>query len=280
MPDISWLLESLHHVALRVGRADELGLQAVHDSHLWPRQGPVELVSRVDDQAKSLMLRSVAPVPPRISLLFSEAVHQLRAALDNVVFNLASETVPGPMTEKQVKAASFPIARDDAALRGWTKRMRRDGLPGLTDGALSDRIACLQSFVDFGRQIESVIPWLGQMLGMPLDRVHALMLLQEYSNQDKHRTLRTAGHPGIATVYGETFGEDDRSPRGLAPATWSSPSPRAVRARRSTPGPMWRSSARSTRQWWSAPGSRCARARPPRGSRSERRSGGWRRWSG
>lgn len=217
MTELDWLPDELHLVALRVARADELCVQATEGTWRWSHQGPVDLVERQDEHGEHLVVHSVAPVPPRIGLAFSEAVNHLRAALDNVVFHLAGRELEEGLTNDQERVVALPITKNRRALKDWRTRMRKADLPHLAKGPVGDRIAELQPFRDAGRVVESASPALGPMLGMTVHREHPLRLLQEYSNADKHRAPHAVGHAGFKTVGWEVEEPEGTGPLGLAP---------------------------------------------------------------
>ncbi|WP_344119116.1 hypothetical protein [Kocuria aegyptia] len=215
MAELSWLPEPLHPVAYRIGRADELGYQLGLESFQWSRSKPLARTRRRENGTEQLVVTGIRPVPPRISMMFSEAVNHLRAAIDNVVFHLAGQTEEGPLNVKREKAVAFPIYGDEGKYEEWCKTTRRR-VPQLTPGAqLGDRIRSLQPFASAGRAIASVEPRVAYLNGMEVHREHPLLLLQEYSNTDKHRALRVAVHRSLETVRGDNPAGDARPMRTI-----------------------------------------------------------------
>jgi hypothetical protein len=92
-----WLPDQLYPVAYRVARADECAFEIAKLAGRWSFDGPLGLVQYVWQNRYSVRVDSVRPIPPRISLLFSEAVGHLRAALDNVVWFIV-EQAQGPLS--------------------------------------------------------------------------------------------------------------------------------------------------------------------------------------
>lgn len=78
---LDWLPGPLAAVSFRLTRVDQaaetLGALAAH----WSRSGPVELAQDEDDGRWVARVVGIRPEPPLAALLFSEAVHHLRAAV-------------------------------------------------------------------------------------------------------------------------------------------------------------------------------------------------------
>ena len=199
MSTVDWLPEELHPVAMRLARADQLAFELAEVALAWSR-GP--------DDAGALSLRQVErkpgyldveiatirPVPPIASMLFSEAVHHLRAAIDNVVFYMVAQDRKEPLTREQARAVSMLIYEQPEKFEGKVKSLiRRQGLPEFDPAAtLGKRIASLQPFNDEA-MVPAIPPALAFMMGSPEPAVaHPLVLLRDYSNEDKHRTIRLA----------------------------------------------------------------------------------------
>ena len=201
MADLSWLPEPLHHVALRVARADELCYSLAQENFAFSYSGPVELIERVSEGHCRMVVQAVKPVPPRIALLFSEAVSHLRAAIDNTLFHLAAAGHDGTLDPDKERAVYFPITQDAGKFTRWRKSMRQAGLPQLgEENALSERIRSLQPFADADRSIPHTDEAIAEVQGTEVHRVHPLLLLQDYSNTDKHRMLRVSVHKGVAEI--------------------------------------------------------------------------------
>ena len=88
---LEWLPDQLCPVAFRVARADECAFEIAKLAGRWSFDEPLGLVQYVWENRYSVRIESVRPIPPRISLLFSEAVSHLRAALDNVVWFMVEQ---------------------------------------------------------------------------------------------------------------------------------------------------------------------------------------------
>ena len=76
-------------VALRLARADEAVFEIADISSLWSMAGPLEMEQRRNGDRSTSVLTGIRPVPPRLWLLFSEAINHLRAAIDNTTSGTA-----------------------------------------------------------------------------------------------------------------------------------------------------------------------------------------------
>lgn len=93
--ETSWIPPELEMTILRLARADEATFVLGQLSLEWSRsgrEGPIDLY-QVEEQPGELSLRvaGVRSIPPAISMLFSEAIHHLRACLDNTVFVMVKQ---------------------------------------------------------------------------------------------------------------------------------------------------------------------------------------------
>jgi hypothetical protein len=138
---------------------------------------------------------SIRPVPPTAEMLFSEAVHHLRSAVDNVVFDLVEREHGQPMSPQQERKVSMLIHDEESS---YADRMRRltsgeNALPVLGPGYLvGSRIATLQPFSGHA-QVSAFPSSLTLLLGgSEAASAHPPSLLRDYSNEDKHRTIRLA----------------------------------------------------------------------------------------
>lgn len=211
MTALEWLPEELHPVAVRLARADDLAFELAEVALAWSRgpddNGPLSL-RQVERRPGYLNLEitAIRPVPPIAAALFSEAVHHLRSALDNVVFHLIEAQHPSPLSAEQARLVSMLIYDEQGPFdRKIIQLVKR----GLTEfgSTLGRRIASLQPFAD-GASVPAISPPLARMMGATPARAHPLALLRDYSNEDKHRTIRLAA--GRSLVQ-----RPDEWPRGL-----------------------------------------------------------------
>lgn len=192
-----WLPEALHPVAMRLARADQLAFELSEVAIGWSRgpdqNGPLSL-RQVERRPGHLNLEIVAirPVPPAAGMLFSEAVHHLRAAVDNVVHHLVVTNRDAALTAPQARQISMLIYDDAQPYGEKVRRLERQGLTEFgSDAELGQRIASLQPFADEA-SVPAIAPNLARLLGIEPARAHPMALLRDYSNEDKHRTIRLA----------------------------------------------------------------------------------------
>lgn len=115
------------------------------------------------------VVRADVVLPVEVSFVFGDAIHNLRAALDNFTWALAQKA-----TDEPDRWTSFPIVIDESK---WNKA-RRSCLRSV-DAAAVEFIRSHQPFV--GRNPFNVPG------GIPPER-NVLARIAEYSNDDKHRT--------------------------------------------------------------------------------------------
>lgn len=200
----SWLPAPLDSVALRLARADQLAYQIGDLAAEWSWNGPIAIAEYRRGNSMELRVRSIRPIPPIASLMFSEAVNHLRAALDNVVWHLVAQANPGlsPAAERKV---NMPIFGDADKFTRWTNAMVKDKVSAVSPNAmLGKRLRQLQPFKDDQSRVGSVSQRFAAISGQKVEYAHPLLLMQAYSNADKHRAVRFAA--------GRTFSSHNRTP--------------------------------------------------------------------
>ena len=194
--------------------------------------GAVELrqLRRSDGRFRTVVA-AVRPIPPMISVLFSEAIGHLRASLDNVVWHLVTERM-GPLDDEAARDVAMPIYEDSEKFAGWARRVsRRVPELGQETSTTHQRVRALQPFADGGR-IPSVSPVLAAMMDVEAEDVHPLLLLQGYSNADKHRAVALMVGRMITTTATTPFLAQDRRFRTMGAGSvvapdgqWGTPVP-------------------------------------------------------
>lgn len=179
---------------------DQQGLTNVRESLLalsWSRgdndEGAITLrqVERTPG-TYDVEVETFRPVPPLAAMLFSEAVHHLRSAVDNVVFYAVEEEHGQPLTLQQERSVSMLVYDDPVAYERKWKGLVRQGLAMFDPTAtIGTRIESLQPFND-STSLGSLSPMLSMVMGVEAAQAHPLALLRDYSNEDKHRTIRLA----------------------------------------------------------------------------------------
>ena len=202
--DFGWLPDALEPVALRLARADACAFKIGDMASKWSLDGPLHLEQVRRGEEVQTFLKSLRPVPPETSLLFSEAVNHLRASIDNVVWYL-TEQEHGNLSGHAASLVSMPISDSPEAFKKWTSRREKEKIHCLgAETTLGKRLRTLQPFVD----LESVVPSTGGVLAIlmnvEVESAHPLRLLQAYSNADKHRSIRLAA--------ARTFSSTDAQP--------------------------------------------------------------------
>lgn len=200
----SWLPSELEPIALRLARADECAFEIGDAISLWSMEGPLEFEQVRRGIESKTILKSIRPVPPRASLLFSEAINHLRAAMDNVVWHLV-EKEHGPLEGILATQVVMPIQPSPERMKAWTQRRVKGGLDAFSsESSLGQRLNTVQQFVDVNSSVPSLGRRLAALIGQEVELAHPLHLLQQYSNADKHRSIRLAAS--------RTFVSDDASP--------------------------------------------------------------------
>src|SRR4051812_17351457 len=104
---------------LRIDRAEMLGQQLAAAIQAWSQSEPWELVPHIaDDRLSWQLVLKVKQSPPleEWSLLFGEAVHNLRSSLDNMTVNIARSA--GVSEPKTLGKIQFPVSSTKQAWRG------------------------------------------------------------------------------------------------------------------------------------------------------------------
>ena len=212
MPErLAWLPPELYPAALRIARADECAYAMGELAGMWSFEEPLVLEQLQHGDRYTIRVKAIRPIPPRISLLFSEAINHLRAALDNVVWHMV-EVIQGPVVGRVASQVRLPIYSDQTKFDNWCRDRARAGLTAFDTAAdLGQRIRSLQPFVDKRSNVPSTQPWLAAVMGSQLELAHPLELLQGYSNGDKHRTVRVAVPRTSGGSVGQPLGEPGRA---------------------------------------------------------------------
>lgn len=182
---------------MRLARADAAAYELAQVALAWSRgnedEGAITLrqVERTPG-TYDVEIATLRPVPPLAATLFSEAVHHLRSAVDNTVFYAVEIAHGQALTPQQERAVSMLIYDGPAPYERKWKGLTRQGLamfdPSTT---LGQRIESLQPFND-ATSLGSLSPILSNVMGVEAAQAQPLALLRDYSNEDKHRTIRLA----------------------------------------------------------------------------------------
>ncbi|MFD7026123.1 hypothetical protein [Promicromonospora sukumoe] len=226
-----WLPEALAPVAARLARVDDCYAEIAELSGRWSTEAlQLKQLHRSDDQVRTV-IDKVRPIPPAIAVLFSDAINHLRATLDNVVWHLVTSQ-SGEIADRAALSVALPIHDDVERFENWASRVRRQ-VPELAQETSTtyQRVRALQPFVDSAR-IPSIPPALAALVGVEVEEVHPLLLLQAYSNLDKHRAIALMVGRMMITPLGVSYPAQDRFFREMGPGStvgpdgkWGTPVP-------------------------------------------------------
>jgi hypothetical protein len=147
--------------------------------------GPYSLTAEPTEKVGRLAyrLRFSTPVPVAVSVTVGDVLHNLRAALESLAFEVARCSQGGSLTAAQEKASTFPICQTPQAFDAFFKGMKGR----LYDSRARAAFRSVQPFVN----LEAA-----QNLGAALDRTFEetflwseLHRLDTLWNIDKHRRL-------------------------------------------------------------------------------------------
>lgn len=189
--DTGWIPDAYLPIAFKLARADELAWELfslVFDR--YARQGPIQFKARLEGEREYVTVDSVKPIPPVVPLVFGDAINQLRSSLDHALLALIEQARGHQLPEEQARTLMFPITATESA---FTRDMKRSGrvVPELaTDTPLYKAIATLQPWHDNQQEFLAELPTPPFATSLPpSDPIHPLVLLQRYSNYDKHRRI-------------------------------------------------------------------------------------------
>lgn len=220
---VSWLPPELQGVVMRLGRADELTLELARLAMEWSYNGGngttvvKQMWSATSPGMVDAVVVSIKSVPPSAALRFSEAINHLRAALDNVVFHLVTDERGQELPDDEARKVAFPIHTQQSKFEQWAQRIVRK-VPELGDSTsvIYQRIESLQPYAS-SADVPSLPRMLAELSGVSIEKVHALLLLQGYSNEDKHRAIRLAEPRSSIQRSDVSFYAADRSMRPIEP---------------------------------------------------------------
>ncbi|MGA4786742.1 hypothetical protein [Nocardia sp. AB354] len=195
MSDAGWLPDELATVAFRLARVDQAAAALGEVCASWSKAGPIGMkqVERPDGRWDTVVTE-IRPVPPLVSMLFSEAIHHLRAAIENTIFYLVEVERGKPLDERSASGVEMPIKDTPELFEDWQKRTGRKLPEVAVATTIGERIKLCQPFEDTTATVPSMSPLLAELTGAAVEYENPMKLLQRYSNTDKHRFLR----PGAA----------------------------------------------------------------------------------
>lgn len=142
-------------------------------------------------------------------MLFSEAVHHLRSAVDNAVFYVAEQEHGQPFTPEQARTVAMLIHDQPEKFDNAIQRLStgRNAIPAFgPDTTLGKRMASVQPFND-DAVLPSISPLIASIMGVEVVNVHPLALLRDYSNEDKHRAIRVGAASAMVQTLDDGWSE-------------------------------------------------------------------------
>lgn len=216
---LDWLPEALEPVAFRLARADECAYKIGDLTSAWSMGGPVRFRHTLSEGVATSVVDSVRPIPPRVAILFSEAIGHIRASLDNVMWHIVTEQTD-ELTDYAERLVEFPITNNSDRFTQWCEKRVKNGLKMFSeDSVLAARLRSLQTWNDGIAVAPSVSQTMATLRKMPSEKAQALRLLQAYSNHDKHRAIQTAAFRTSITNFDRPILEQDLRFKNLEPGT-------------------------------------------------------------
>lgn len=130
-------------------------------------------------------LRFMKPIPVAISVTVGDVLHNLRAALENLAFEMVRRGQDGPLSPSQERLSTFPICETPQAFEAFIDRMGKRGLS--YNVRASAALRSVQPFAQLEQMHE-----LDVALDQGFDqaaRWNELYRLDTLWNIDKHRRL-------------------------------------------------------------------------------------------
>jgi len=192
------LSDLAHQLSVRIQRAASHTQALANEIDAWTASDPIKLTPHIASDRLSWELR-VSVKPPALvewSTHFDDAVHNLRAVLDNLVWGIA---VLDGVTPRQPTKIQFPIVKERTK---WKDEV--------------ERIAELPEPVRLA--IESIQPF--QRTGLDgTPEQDALLLLNRLSNHEKHRlAIQPSLTPDeLAHSFGVEFRTDEEAEMNCPP---------------------------------------------------------------
>lgn len=167
-----WLPDRHLHVVATLAHADELITHVAETLRPLIRDGAIEIENRYEGGVCLAMVKAVKPVPPAVSRYAADALTQLRAALEHVLFTEVRWAAGRELTVQEAQAVEMPACTQAERFTAWLNHGRRKPLGPLQDGSpLVKRMRQLQPY---------------NLRNDP--EHHPLRLLVTHTNTAKHQT--------------------------------------------------------------------------------------------
>jgi hypothetical protein len=184
-----WLPEHQTHLFYTFAHIDSVIDQLGNVLYGFLEAGPLDFENRVTDGREDVLIRAIAPIPEAVPRLASDALNQMRSAIEHALFAEVEHLTGRTLEPEEAQAIEMPVTKDPKALSEWFKHKRRRTLPVIqSTGVLGGRIAALQPHEAADEQS------------------HLLRVLAEHTNLSKHRT------PAVAAVRLGTIVPDHPAP--------------------------------------------------------------------
>jgi hypothetical protein len=185
---------------LKIGRAKEHLETLGRELSAWAKTESMRVIKESEDGGRThrVFVEVIEPAPlARWSLVAGDCVHNLRSALDSLLYGIAIiQTGQNPPPDE--KKIQFPIVTDAASFQGEVKRRLQSLSPAVTQA--------LETFQPYNRPHSDLPPLLG--------------ILSVLSNQEKHRMLNVgAATTHSASVELPTMSEGSKVPSITATRT-------------------------------------------------------------
>ena len=139
----------------------------------------VEMLKVAEPDLYSVVLKELHPLPERWGAFVGDVIHNVRSALDSLMFRIITQSAPSRGTEIKEHEIFFPYATNPTQLRSLMKN----------DGKWHQGMATEDLFI----ALDPHFPYY-EDLDLPEDEVigatknHEMTILRTLSNTDKHRT--------------------------------------------------------------------------------------------
>jgi hypothetical protein len=167
MTSLGWLPPHQHHVLYSVAYADSLVARLSDALFPYIERGPFVLVERQSGVWSELVVQSIQPLPEAVPRLVSDALNQLRSAVEHALFAQLEHELGLALSEDDARFVEMPARLTSASFDSWINDKRRAFWKSAPE-TLS-RVRRLQPFWH-------VIP-----------NEHPLALLAGHTNHAKHR---------------------------------------------------------------------------------------------
>lgn len=173
----NWLPSHQSHMLYTIAHADGL-IERMGDAlYSYLQVGHFELEARILGGREEVVVRSLSPMPEAVPRLASDALNQLRSAMEHALYAEVEHLMGRPLDSSEAQAIEMPVKMSPVALKDWFNHKRLRTLP------------VLQASGVLGRRIEVLQPYQGED-----SQTHPLKVLAEHTNLSKHRM------PAVAAV--------------------------------------------------------------------------------